>query len=53
MDNSNEVSNPEMYLEFLNNCIDSVFAKKENTEEYKDTVNKLANVANVEEYFDE
>lgn len=53
MDNSSEVSNPEVYLEFLNTCIDSVFAKKENTEEYKDAVNKLANASNVEEYFDE
>ena len=53
MDNSIEVSNPEVYLEFLNNCIDSVFSKKENTEEYKDAVNKLANASNVEEYFDE
>ena len=53
MDNSSEISNPETYLEFLNNCIDSVFAKKENTEEYKDAVNKLANASNVEEYFDE
>ena len=53
MDNNIEISNPEVYLEFLNNCIDGVFAKKENTEEYKDAVNKLANASNVEEYFDE
>ena len=53
MDESIEVDKPEIYLEFLNNCIESVFAKKENTEELKDVINKLANAPNVKGYFDE
>lgn len=53
MDESIEVDKPKIYLEFLNNCIESVFAKKENTEELKDAINKLANASNVEEYFNE
>ena len=53
MDNSSGVSNPEVYLEFLNNCIEGVFDKKENTEELKDAINKLANAPNVKGYFDE
>lgn len=53
MDESIEVDKPEIYLEFLSNCIESVFAKKENTEGLKDAVNKLANALNVEKYFNE
>ena len=53
MDDSIKVDNPEIYLEFLNNCIEDVFAKKENTKEYKDAINKLVNEPNVEEYFNE
>lgn len=52
MDENIKVDKPEIYLEFLNSCIESVFAKK-NTEELKDAVNKLANASNVEEYFNE
>lgn len=53
MSNSIDVNNPGIYLEFLNSRIEDVFAKKENTKEYKDAINKLVNEPNVEEYFNE